>query len=98
MYTSGSTGRPKGVVVTHRGAGAMARTQSERLCVAPGSRVLQLASVSFDAAFWELCMGLLSGACLEIDERDALLPGPSLAALVRERASPISPCRPQPSR
>ncbi|MGW0788750.1 amino acid adenylation domain-containing protein [Streptomyces sp. NPDC002911] len=85
IYTSGSTGRPKGVVVTHRGAGAMARTQSERLRVAPGSRVLHMASVSFDAAFWELCMGLLSGACLEIDERDALLPGPTLAALVRER-------------
>ncbi|WP_406390044.1 amino acid adenylation domain-containing protein [Streptomyces sp. NBC_00887] len=85
IYTSGSTGRPKGVVVTHRGAGAMARTQSERLRVVPGSRVLHMASVSFDAAFWELCMGLLSGACLEIAERDALLPGPTLAALVRER-------------
>ncbi|MGW0565385.1 amino acid adenylation domain-containing protein [Streptomyces sp. NPDC003016] len=85
IYTSGSTGRPKGVVVTHRGAGAMARTQSERLRVTPGSRVLHMASVSFDAAFWELCMGLLSGACLEIDERDALMPGPALAALVRER-------------
>ncbi|WP_446039092.1 amino acid adenylation domain-containing protein [Streptomyces sp. SID1121] len=85
IYTSGSTGRPKGVVVTHRGVGAMARTQSERLRVGPGSRVLHMASVSFDAAFWELCMGLLSGACLEIDERDALLPGPTLAALVHAR-------------
>ncbi|WP_405392676.1 amino acid adenylation domain-containing protein [Streptomyces sp. NBC_01102] len=85
IYTSGSTGRPKGVVVTHRGAGAMARTQSERLRVTPDSRVLLMASVSFDAAFWELCMGLLSGACLEIDERDALLPGPALAGLVRDR-------------
>ncbi|MFS0697205.1 amino acid adenylation domain-containing protein [Streptomyces nitrosporeus] len=85
IYTSGSTGRPKGVVVTHRGAGAMARTQSERLALTSDSRVLHMASVSFDAAFWELCMALLSGACLEIDERDALLPGPALAALVRER-------------
>ncbi|MEU9201481.1 amino acid adenylation domain-containing protein [Streptomyces sp. NPDC048332] len=85
IYTSGSTGRPKGVVVTHRGVGAMARTQRERLRVTPGSRVLHMASVSFDAAFWELCMGLLSGACLEIDEREALLPGPTLAALVQER-------------
>ncbi|MFI8007292.1 amino acid adenylation domain-containing protein [Streptomyces sp. NPDC086010] len=85
IYTSGSTGRPKGVVVTHRGVGAMAGTQIQRLRVAPGSRVLHTASVSFDAAFWELCMGLLSGACLEIDEREALLPGPALASLVRER-------------
>ncbi|MER7980506.1 amino acid adenylation domain-containing protein [Streptomyces sp. NPDC095817] len=86
IYTSGSTGRPKGVVVTHRGIGAMARTQIERLNVGPGSRVLHMASVSFDAAVWELCMGLLSGACLEIDEREALLPGPGLAALIRQRA------------
>lgn len=85
IYTSGSTGRPKGVVVTHRGVGAMVRTQSERLRVGPGSRVLHMASVSFDAAFWELCMGLLTGACLDIHAREALLPGPSLAALVQER-------------
>ncbi|MFE9249105.1 amino acid adenylation domain-containing protein [Streptomyces sp. NPDC007088] len=85
IYTSGSTGRPKGVVVTHGGVGALVRTQGERLGAGPGSRVLHLASVSFDAAFWELCMGVLSGACLEIDAREALLPGPTLAALVRER-------------
>ncbi|MCT9089659.1 amino acid adenylation domain-containing protein [Streptomyces sp. ASQP_92] len=85
IYTSGSTGRPKGVVVTHRGAGAMARTQIERLRVTPASRVLHMASVSFDAAFWELCMALLSGACLEIDERDALMPGPALGALIQDR-------------
>ncbi|MGW3339611.1 amino acid adenylation domain-containing protein [Streptomyces sp. NPDC001009] len=85
IYTSGSTGLPKGVVVTHRGVGALARTHAERLRVGPGDRVLHVASVSFDAAFWEMCMGLFTGACLEIDERDALLPGPALADTVRER-------------
>ncbi|MFE5733181.1 amino acid adenylation domain-containing protein [Streptomyces sp. NPDC056528] len=84
IYTSGSTGRPKGVAVTHRGIGAMAATQRERLRLTSDSRVLQLASVSFDAAFWELCMALLSGACLELDAREALLPGPALAARVRD--------------
>ncbi|BAJ33294.1 MULTISPECIES: non-ribosomal peptide synthetase [Kitasatospora] len=83
IYTSGSTGRPKGVVVTHRGVAALAATQRARLRVTGDSRVLQLASVSFDAAFWELCMALLSGACLELDSREALLPGPALAERVR---------------
>ncbi|GAA2097652.1 hypothetical protein GCM10009759_27950 [Kitasatospora saccharophila] len=83
IYTSGSTGRPKGVLVTHRGVAALAATQRERLRVTAASRVLQLASVSFDAAFWELCMALLSGACLELDDREALLPGPALAERVR---------------
>ncbi|MET7677305.1 amino acid adenylation domain-containing protein [Streptomyces seoulensis] len=85
IYTSGSTGLPKGVVVTHQGVGALARTHAERLRVGPGDRVLHVASVSFDAAFWEMCMGLFTGACLEIDERDALLPGPALAGTVQER-------------
>ncbi|MFJ1753591.1 amino acid adenylation domain-containing protein [Kitasatospora sp. NPDC088134] len=84
IHTSGSTGRPKGVVVTHRGVAALAATQRERLRVTPDSRVLQLASVSFDAAFWELCMALLAGACLELDAREALLPGPALAERVRD--------------
>ncbi|PWI40908.1 non-ribosomal peptide synthetase [Streptomyces sp. ICBB 8177] len=85
IHTSGSTGRPKGVVVTHRGVAAMVRTQVERLGVGVSSRVLQLASVSFDAAFWETCMGLLTGARLELAERERSLPGPALAGLLAER-------------
>jgi len=86
IYTSGSTGTPKGVIVTHRGVAAMVRTQVERLRITPASRVLNMASISFDAAFWELCMGLLTGACLEVAERTELEPGPALAGLLAERA------------
>ncbi|MEU5302884.1 amino acid adenylation domain-containing protein [Streptomyces noursei] len=85
IYTSGSTGRPKGVVVTHQGVGAMVRTQAERLGLTPASRVLQMASVSFDAAFWDICMGLLTGACLEVADPAQLVPGPPLAGLLAER-------------
>ncbi|WP_078874103.1 AMP-binding protein [Streptomyces sp. NRRL S-1868] len=64
LYTSGSTGRPKGVTVTHAGVADLVATQTERLALTRDSRVLQFASPSFDASFWELCASLLTGATL----------------------------------
>jgi amino acid adenylation domain-containing protein len=84
IYTSGSTGRPKGVVVSHAGVAKLVATQVERLGVGPHSRVLQFASPSFDVAFWDLCLGLLSGGRLVIAPAERRVPGPELTSYAHE--------------
>jgi amino acid adenylation domain-containing protein len=70
IYTSGSTGIPKGVLVTNAGVGSLALSQVERLEVTSHSRVLQLASTSFDASFFEMLMAFAAGATLVIASDD----------------------------
>jgi pristinamycin I synthase 3 and 4 len=70
IYTSGSTGIPKGVVVTHRGIASLWQSQSDSLSISSNSRVLQFASLSFDASFFELLMTLGLGAALVLIRED----------------------------
>jgi non-ribosomal peptide synthetase component F/SAM-dependent methyltransferase/aryl carrier-like protein len=73
IYTSGSTGTPKGVMVEHRGLANVAAEQARWFGASPGSRVLQFASLSFDASIFEIVMALSTGATLVIAPRTALM-------------------------
>ncbi|GAA4083597.1 hypothetical protein GCM10022248_61390 [Nonomuraea soli] len=78
IYTSGSTGVPKGVALSHAGVADLVATQERLYGVGPGDRVLQWASFSFDAWFWDVTLALLNGATLVMADQDALMPGENL--------------------
>ncbi|MCX5046733.1 amino acid adenylation domain-containing protein, partial [Aldersonia sp. NBC_00410] len=87
IYTSGTTGRPKGVVVPHRGVGNFAAELVQRFGVGAGSRVLHVASPSFDAAVLELLLGFGAGATVVVAPA-AVRGGPELGELIaRERVT-----------
>ncbi|SDS88294.1 non-ribosomal peptide synthetase [Microlunatus soli] len=85
IYTSGSTGTPKGVAVTHRGLVGLVASQSRVIGTGPGDAVLQWASPSFDAAFWDVSLALLHGATLHLAGSADLMPGEPLADLIAAR-------------
>ncbi|MGW4369098.1 amino acid adenylation domain-containing protein [Nocardia takedensis] len=82
IYTSGSTGTPKGVRVGQRGLAALVAAQRRELGVDTASRVLQVASPSFDASLFELLMAHGSGGALVQSPPD-VYGGPELAELIR---------------
>ncbi|KZN40564.1 non-ribosomal peptide synthetase [Pseudoalteromonas luteoviolacea] len=70
IYTSGSTGQPKGVKITHCGVANLAGYFVDNLGIKTEDRILQFASMSFDASIWEISMGVLTGAALCLYPQD----------------------------
>jgi len=64
IYTSGTTGKPKGVMVEHRNVANLVFVQRDQVEINSKSKMLQFASLVFDASVWEIFSTLLSGAAL----------------------------------
>jgi amino acid adenylation domain-containing protein/non-ribosomal peptide synthase protein (TIGR01720 family) len=64
IYTSGSTGHPKGVMIEHRSNVNMSSDQIRQFGITGKDKVLQFASLAFDASVSEIFMALYSGATL----------------------------------
>ncbi|NJN10675.1 MAG: amino acid adenylation domain-containing protein, partial [Richelia sp. RM1_1_1] len=72
IYTSGSTGRPKGVMIEHRSLSNYINNACIEFEIKSSDRLLQFASISFDAAAEEIFSCLISGAALVLRTDDML--------------------------
>ncbi|WP_282784646.1 non-ribosomal peptide synthetase [Nocardia sp. CC201C] len=90
LFTSGSTGAPKGVVVTHAGLANMAAAQRKRCHLTSDSRVLHVASPSFDASVLELVMAASAAATLVVAPPTVFAGSEVADLLARERVSHIA--------
>ena len=66
--TAGSSGRPKGVLSTHQGAVSYLRYILDTYDLGATDRVLQLASLGFDASVRDLLGPLAAGATVILAE------------------------------
>jgi len=82
IYTSGSTGKPKGVMVECKGLVNLALAQTNAFRILSESRILQFASISFDASVSEITTTLLAGAALYLVPKAKLLETANLMALM----------------
>lgn len=90
IYTSGSTGQPKGTLISHKGLVNLARTQARAFHVGTGARILQFASLSFDASISEMMLALTIGATLCLVSREGMLLGYALTTYMQQQAITIA--------
>ena len=84
IYTSGSTGRPKGVMVTHGSVATYARAAADLIDLRADDRVLQFASLSFDASAEEIFPCWSRGATLVLRDDDMISTPQMLLAACQE--------------
>lgn len=72
IYTSGSTGLPKGVMIERGAMASLIQGAIEVYGISSSDRVLQFASLSFDAAVEEIFVSLCSGAELVLRTEDMI--------------------------
>ncbi len=85
IYTSGSTGKPKGVLSQHQGLYNLAQAQHQVFNLKRQNRILQFASLSFDASIFEIVMALGIGATLCLAREESLKSGAALLQLLQDR-------------
>jgi amino acid adenylation domain-containing protein/thioester reductase-like protein len=85
IYTSGSTGTPQGVMVPHSGVCNLASFNKSLFHLGTDVRILQYASISFDASVFEIFSALLTGSTIVLARRESILPGSPLVNFLESK-------------
>ncbi|MES9673285.1 condensation domain-containing protein, partial [Bacillus pseudomycoides] len=83
IYTSGSTGNPKGVLLEQKGLCNFVHTIIDLMQLNSNSRVIQFASLSFDAAVFDIFTTLVAGGTLCVSSREDVMPGEPLTRFLQ---------------
>ncbi|KAH4211125.1 hypothetical protein HBI25_065040 [Parastagonospora nodorum] len=82
IFTSGSTGNPKGCLIENRAFLSGSLRHAERAAIDHTTRILQLASYSFDVSMLEILTALVHGSCICTPDMALMANGP--ACIVNE--------------
>ena len=83
IYTSGSTGKPKGVQVPHSAVVDLALGAPHWAGIDPGTRLLLVASLSFDLVTFDIWGTLINGARLVLPPAGTVTPDQLASHIVR---------------
>lgn len=84
IFTSGSTGKPKGVVINHGSLMSFTLATIKNYKLESTDRMLQFASITFDAAAEEIFPTLSSGGCLVLRTEDMISSAESFTEFCRK--------------
>lgn len=84
IYTSGSTGKPKGVLISHNGVINLSAIYEKDFSLDESSSILQFFSFGFDGSVADIFSALLSGAELQIINREDAYPGENLRNILEK--------------
>ena len=94
IYTSGTTGRPKGCIIDHRNICNYVRGATVTYGIKAEDRILQCASIAFDASLEEIWMAFANGGTLIPGTKDIMQSGPQFGEIMTQLGVTVLSCSP----